>query len=71
MGVQTHRPGKWRISAVDPTTGKRKTKVVEADSEAAARVQLVQLRVQLGRSDNPKLSEAWRYVLERGSRRQH
>ncbi len=70
MGVQTHRPGKWRISAVDPTTGKRKTKVVEADSVAAARVQLVQIRVQLGRSDNPKLSEAWRYVLERGSRRE-
>ena len=53
MGIQRHREGKWRLSTVDPTPRRRKTKVVEADSESAA-------RVQLGRSDRSTLAEAWR-----------
>lgn len=38
MGIQRHREGKWRLSTVDPTPESRETKVVEADSDSAARV---------------------------------
>jgi hypothetical protein len=54
MGVQRHRGGTCRISAIELTTGHRKTRVVKADSEAAARVQLVRFHVQGSSSTSPE-----------------
>ena len=42
---------------------------MKADSIEAARAHLREFVCTMGRSEIPTLSEAWRYCLERGSRR--